>query len=106
MIMNPEVQEFLEAELFRHAKTYGFAFLLEEEELTRKIRERFELSHSEAVWQMATFIQENAGPEGDLAVVEKEGKRFFHWRFVEWPSWLPSFVRKPKWHKKPRETWR
>lgn len=104
MMINSEVQDFLEEELFRHAKTFGFAFLLEEEELTRKIRERFELSHSEAVWQMTRFIQDNAGPEGDLAVVEKEGRRFFHWRYVEWPSWLPSFVKKPRWHKKPYES--
>lgn len=103
-MINSEVQDFLEEELFRHAKTFGFAFLLEEEELTRKIRERFELSHSEAVWQMTRFIQDNAGPEGDLAVVEKEGRRFFHWRFVEWPSWLPSFVKKPRWHRKPYES--
>jgi len=103
-MINSEVQDFLEEELFRHAKTFGFAFLLEEEELNRKIRERFELSHSEAVWQMTRFIQDNAGPEGDLAVVEKEGRRFFHWRFVEWPSWLPSFVKKPRWHKKPYES--
>jgi len=101
--MNSEVQAFLNEEILRHAETYGFAFLLDEEELVSKIRDRFDLNHSEAVWQMTVFIQDNAGPEGDLAVVEKEGRRFYHWRYVKWPNWLPSFVKKPRWHRRPRD---
>lgn len=97
--MNKEVQEFIGEELLRHAKTHGFAFLLDEQILLEKSQERFGLSRSEALWQMTVFIQENAGPEGDLAIIEKEDGRYFQWRFVEWPSWLPKYVKKPKWHK-------
>lgn len=100
--MNEEVQKFLGEELFKHAKTHGFAFLLDEQTLRERSRERFGLSRSEALWQMTVFIQENAGPEGDLAVIEKEDGRYFQFRFVEWPSWLPKFVKKPKWHKEPK----
>jgi len=102
-VMNSEVQEFLSAELLRHAKSKGFAFLLDQMELVDGIMERFNLSRSNALWEMTVFIQDNAGPEGDLAVIEKEGKKYFQWRYVEWPSWLPNFVNKPKWHRKPVE---
>ena len=99
--MENEVQKFLVEELLRHAETHGFAFLLEEGALLRRVRERFDLSRSEALWEMTVFIQENGGPQGDLAVVERDGKRHFQWRFVEWPSWLPKYIRKPKWHRPP-----
>ncbi|MCW3979237.1 MAG: hypothetical protein NWF12_05765, partial [Candidatus Bathyarchaeota archaeon] len=66
--MEDEVQKVLVEELLRHAETHGFAFLLEEEALLRRVRERFDLSRSEALWEMTVFIQENGGPEGDLAV--------------------------------------
>ncbi len=33
LTMNEEVQEFLGEELFKHAKTHGFAFLLDEQTL-------------------------------------------------------------------------
>ena len=98
--MKEEVQKFLEEEILHHAITHGFAFYLEERELLKKSQERFGLSHSEALWQMTLFIQDNAGPEGDLAVVDINGTRYFQWRFVEWPSWLPDYVKKPKWLKK------
>lgn len=94
-----EVQKFLGEELFKHAKTHGFAFLLDEQNLLEKIQEIFGLSRSEALWQMTLFIHENAGPEGDLAIIEKEDGRYFQFRYVEWPSWLPKYVKKPKWHK-------
>ncbi|UCH56851.1 MAG: hypothetical protein JSV18_05760 [Candidatus Bathyarchaeota archaeon] len=102
MAMSTEVQEFLVRELLRHAKIHGFAFLMEEEALLETSRERFGLTRSEAIWEMTLFIQDNGGPEGDLAIIEKDGKRFFQWRFVEWPSWLPGYVKKPKWHRKPK----
>ncbi len=79
----------------------GFAFLLDQETLLNRLMERFDLSRSEALWEMTVFIQENGGPQGDLAVVDRDGGRFFQWRFVEWPSWLPEYVRKPKWHRRP-----
>lgn len=101
-VRNKEAQEFIGEELLRHAKIHGFAFLLDEQILLEKFRERFGLSRSEALWQMTIFIQENAGPEGDLAIIEKEDGRYFQWRFVEWPSWLPKYVKKPKWHKEPK----
>ena len=63
--------------------------------------ERFDMSRSEALWELTLFIQENAGPQGDLAIIDRDGGRFFQWRFVEWPSWLPEYVRKPKWHRRP-----
>ena len=94
-----EVQEFLGEEIQRHAETHGFAFLLDQETLLGKTMERFGLSRSEALWQLTLFIQRNGGPEGDLAVIDKDGRRFFQWRFVEWPSWLPAYVKKPKWYK-------
>ncbi len=100
--MKEEIQEFIGKELLRHAETHGFAFLLDERVLLEKAMERFSLSRSEALWQMTLFIQENAGPEGDLAIIEKEDGRYFQWRFVEWPSWLPKFVKKPRWHKEPK----
>ena len=96
-----EIQEFIGKEIQRHAEDFGFAFPLEQETIINKIMERFNMNRSEALWQITLFIQENAGPEGDLAVIEKDGQRFFHWRFVEWPSWLPSYVKKPKWHRLP-----
>ena len=76
--------------------------LLDEQTLIERSQERFGLSRSEALWQVILFIQENAGPEGDLAVIEREDGRYFQFRFVEWPSWLPKFVKKPKWHKEPK----
>lgn len=100
--MSEEVQKFLGEELYRHAKNQGFAFLLDEQTLLQRSQERFGLSRSEAIWEMTLFIQHNAGPEGDLAVIEKDDGRYFHFRYVEWPSWLPKYVKKPKWHKKPK----
>ncbi len=97
--MTEEVQEYLGAELIRHARTHGFAFLLEERGLLNECRERFGLTRSQALWEMTLFIQDNGGPEGDLAIIEKDGGRFFQWRFVKWPSWLPRYVRKPRWHR-------
>lgn len=99
--MTDEVQGFLGGELRRHAENRGFAFLLDQESLLERVKDRFYLSRSEALWQMTRFIQDNAGPEGDLVIIEKDGGRFFQWRFVEWPSWLPSYVKKPKWHRPP-----
>lgn len=96
-----EVQEFLSKEILRHARLRGFAFLLEEDDLLHRVMEGFNLTRSEAVWEITVFIQDNGGPEGDLAVIEREGKRFFQWRFVEWPSWVPRYVKKPRWHKPP-----
>jgi len=98
--MSDQVQEFLDEEIIKHAEKMGFAFLLQQEVLLEKIIERFSLSRSEAVWEMTVFIQNNAGPTGDLAVIEKEGAKYFQWRYVEWPSWLPRYVKKPKWHRK------
>ena len=98
--MTEEIQEFLGMELIRHARTHGFAFLLEERGLLDECRERFGLTRSQALWEMTLFIQENGGPEGDLAIIEKEEGRFFQWRYVEWPTWLPRYIRKPKWHRK------
>jgi hypothetical protein len=98
---NREIQEFIGRAILHHAETRGFAFLLDQEELLARIVEGFDLSRSEALWQLTVFIQENGGPEGDLAVVERDGRRFFQWRFVEWPSWLPGYVKKPKWHRPP-----
>ena len=97
--MTDEVQEFLGKELLSHAKIHGFAFLLEERGLLDECCERFGLTRSQALWEMTLFIQENGGPEGDLAIIEKDGGRFFQWRFVEWPTWLPRYIRKPKWHR-------
>ena len=94
-----EVQGFLGEEIQRHAETHGFAFLLDQETLLGRAMERFSLSRSGALWQVTLFIQRNGGPEGDLAVVDRDGRRFFQWRFVEWPSWLPGYVKKPKWYK-------
>jgi hypothetical protein len=102
-VMNSEVQEFLSAELVRHAMSKGFAFLLDQMELVNGVMDRFDLNRSDTLWEMTMFIQENAGPEGDLAIIEKEGRKYFQWRYVEWPSWLPDFVNKPKWHRKPAE---
>lgn len=101
--MESEIQEFLSGEILRHAKVRGFAFLLEEDDLLLSVMERFNLTRSEAVWEMTVFIQDNGGPEGDLAVIDRDGKRFFQWRFVEWPSWMPQYVKKPRWHKPPLE---
>jgi len=98
--MSDQVQKFLDEEIIKHAEKMGFAFLLQQEVLLEKIIERFSLSRSEAVWEMTVFIQNNAGPTGDLAVIEKEGAKYFQWRYVEWPSWLPRYVKKPKWHRK------
>ena len=95
---NP-VQDFLVEELIQHAQTKGFAFLLDQNELLAKLVDRFNLTKSKAVWEMNVFIQNNAGPNGDLAVIEKDGHRFFQWRYVNWPSWLPRFVKKPRWHR-------
>ena len=97
--MSDKVQEFLDEEIIKHAEKMGFAFLLKQEELLDKIIERFSLSRSKAVWEMTVFIQNNAGPTGDLAVIEKDGEKYFQWRYVEWPSWLPRYVKKPKWHR-------
>ena len=94
-----EAQEFLGEEIQRHAETHGFAFLLDQETLLGRVMERFGLSRSGALWQVTLFIQRNGGPEGDLAVIDRDGRRFFQWRFVEWPSWLPGYVKKPKWYK-------
>lgn len=79
----------------------GFAFLLDQETLLNRLMDRFDLSRSQALWELTLFIQENAGPEGDLAVIHRDGERFFQWRFVEWPTWLPEYVKKPKWHRRP-----
>jgi hypothetical protein len=98
--MTEEVQEFLGVELLRHAKIHGFAFLLEERSLMEECCDRFGLTRSQALWEMTLFIQDNGGPEGDLAIIEKEEGRFFQWRYVEWPTWLPRYVRKPRWHRK------
>ena len=97
--MSDKVQEFLDEEIIKHAEKMGFAFLLKQEILLNKIIERFSLSRSKAVWEMTVFIQNNAGPTGDLAVIEKNGEKYFQWRYVEWPSWLPRYVKKPKWHR-------
>ena len=75
--MNSEVQEFLSSELLRHAKNKGFAFLLDQIEIVDTVMERFDLSRSDTLWEMTVFIQENAGPEGDLAVIEREGRKYF-----------------------------
>jgi hypothetical protein len=99
--MEKEVQEFIGKEILRHSEVKGFAFLLDQEELLEKAMDKFSLNRSEALWQMTQFIQDNAGPEGDLVIIERDGKRLFQWRFVEWPSWLPSWVKKPKWHREP-----
>lgn len=99
--MNSEVQEYLSEEILRHAKDKGFAFLLDREQVLVELMGRFDLNRSDALWEMTMFIQENSGPEGDLAVIEKGGMKYFQWRYVEWPSWLPRYVRKPKWHKRP-----
>jgi len=101
--MSDKVQEFLDGEILQHAQKMGFAFLLKQEELLIKIIEHFSLSRSEAIWEMTVFIQNNAGPTGDLAVIEKDGTKYFQWRYVEWPSWLPKYVKKPKWHRKQRQ---
>ncbi len=79
----------------------GFAFLLDQETLLNRLMDRFDLSRSQALWELTFFIQENAGPEGDLAIIDRDGGRFFQWRFVEWPTWLPEYVKKPKWHRRP-----
>jgi hypothetical protein len=100
--MEREIQDFLGEQILRHAETHGFAFLLDQETLIERVQESFEVSRSDALWNLTVFIQENAGPEGDLAVVDREGRRFFQWRFVEWPSWLPTWVNKPRWHKRQR----
>ena len=97
--MSEEVQEYIGKELLRHAETHGFAFLLEEQILLTSLKERFGLTRSQAIWEITLFIQQNGGPEGDLALIEKDGNRFFQWRFVEWPSWLPRYVKKPRWHR-------
>jgi hypothetical protein len=97
--MEREIQDFLGEQILRHAETHGFAFLLDQDTLIERIQESFEVSRSDALWNLTVFIQENAGPEGDLAVVDRDGRRFFQWRFVEWPSWLPGYVKKPKWYK-------
>ena len=104
MVLNlsGKVQEFLDGEIYQHAQKMGFAFLLKQEELLKKIIEQFSLSRSEAIWEMTVFIQNNAGPTGDLAVIEKDGTKYFQWRYVEWPSWLPKYVKRPKWHRKQR----
>lgn len=101
--MESEIQKFLSEEILRHARVRGFAFLLEEDNLLLSVMERFNMTRSEAVWEMTVFIQDNGGPEGDLAVIDGDGKRFFQWRFVEWPSWMPRYVKKPRWHKPPLE---
>ena len=101
--MTEEIQEFISGELLNHAKTHGFAFLLNERALIERTQNRFGITRSKAIWEITLFIQENGGPEGDLVVIVKEGERFFQWRFVEWPSWLPYYVKKPKWHKKSLE---
>jgi hypothetical protein len=101
--VNKQAQEFLGEEIVRHADTHGFAFLLDQETLLEKVMDIFGLSRSEALWQMTIFIQDNSGPEGDLVVIDRDGHRFFQWRCVEWPSWLPWYVKKPKWHKPNRE---
>ncbi|MGD2142254.1 MAG: hypothetical protein PVH79_02090 [Candidatus Bathyarchaeota archaeon] len=100
--MTEEVQVFLGERLLHHAETHGFAFLMEEDNLLEEARDMFGLTRSEAIWEMTLFIQENGGPEGDLAVIERGGKRFFQWRYVEWPTWLPRYVKRPRWHKKPK----
>ncbi|MFB0558153.1 MAG: hypothetical protein ACETVY_03440 [Candidatus Bathyarchaeia archaeon] len=79
----------------------GFAFLLDQETLLNRLMDRFDLSRSQALWELTLFIQENAGPEGDLAIIDRDGGRFFQWRFVDWPTWLPEYVKKPKWHRRP-----
>ena len=56
--MKKEIQSFLGYELRYHAETKGFAFLLEQETLINKIKEKFGLSHSEALRQIIIFIQE------------------------------------------------
>lgn len=101
--VNKEAQEFLGEEIVRHADTHGFAFLLDQETLLEKVMEAFGLSRSEALWQVTVFIQGNSGPEGDLVVIDRDGHRFLQWRSVEWPTWLPLYVKKPKWHKPNRE---
>ncbi|HUS78591.1 MAG TPA: hypothetical protein VM050_08015 [Patescibacteria group bacterium] len=103
LAMKGEVQQFLSDELLSHAETLGFAFLLDQETLLTKIIDQFSLSRSDALWHITLFIQENAGPEGDLAIIEKPEGRFFQWRYVKWPSWLPKYVKKPRWHRKPLE---
>jgi hypothetical protein len=97
--MTEEIQEFLGEALLRHAKIHGFAFLLKEKNLLDECCQQFGLTRSQALWEMTLFIQDNSGPEGDLAVIEKEDGRYFQWRFVEWPSWIPDYVKKPRWHK-------
>ncbi|MGD2200732.1 MAG: hypothetical protein PVJ38_03740 [Candidatus Bathyarchaeota archaeon] len=99
--MTEEVQEFLGKELLHHAETHGFAFLIEERSLLNKSMERFDLTRSQALWEITLFIQENGGPRGDLAIIERDGERYFQWRYVKWPSWLPRFVKRPRWHRKP-----
>ena len=81
--MSDKVQEFLDEEIIKHAEKMGFAFLLKQEELLDKIIERFSLSRSKAVWEMTVFIQNNAGPTGDLAVI---ASRRAVWPRLEPPS--------------------
>ena len=97
--MSNPIQDYLVEELIDHAKKKGFAFLLEQKELQAKVMDHFNLSRSKAIWEITVFIQNNGGPNGDLAVIEKNGKRFFQWRYVNWPTWLPRYVKKPRWHR-------